>query len=66
LLVTLLLILFYFVFSAEHGGLPDSLLKDAFHIVLESYYSQAQNNTWQRQQLDKLTRMWKVCFRQIF
>uniref|UniRef100_A0A1I8AYI6 Bromo domain-containing protein n=1 Tax=Meloidogyne hapla TaxID=6305 RepID=A0A1I8AYI6_MELHA len=46
--------------SAERGGLPDSLLKEAFNIVLDSYYNGAQNNSWQRQQIDKLLRIWKV------
>nr|CAD2159007.1 unnamed protein product [Meloidogyne enterolobii] len=46
--------------SAQHGGLPDSLLKDAFCIVLEGFLNHAQNNSWQRQHLDNMLRMWKV------
>ena len=49
-------------FSAQHGGLPDSLLKDAFCIVLEGFLNHAQNNSWQRQHLDNMLRMWKVPF----
>ncbi|KAF7639894.1 hypothetical protein Mgra_00000815 [Meloidogyne graminicola] len=46
--------------SAEHGGLPDSLLKEALLIVLESYHNKAKYNSWQRQDAEKLIRIWKT------
>jgi len=45
--------------SAAYSGLPDSLLKEAFLIVLESQYHRAQNNSWYRIQLDRLIKSWK-------
>lgn len=45
--------------SAAHSGLPDSLLKEAFIIVLEGNYGHAPKHTWMRQHLEHLIRMWK-------
>ncbi|KAI1715460.1 spliced leader protein [Ditylenchus destructor] len=45
--------------SAAHSGLPDTLLKDAFLVVLESHHSKNFNN-WVRQHLESLLRMWKT------
>lgn len=41
--------------SAAHSGLPDTLLKDAFLVVLESHHSKNFNN-WVRQHLESLLR----------
>ncbi|KAL3082903.1 hypothetical protein niasHS_010705 [Heterodera schachtii] len=45
--------------SAAHSGLPDSLLREAFLLVLEGSYAFAQNNPWMRKHIDQLTRIWK-------
>uniref|UniRef100_A0A914HBV7 Uncharacterized protein n=1 Tax=Globodera rostochiensis TaxID=31243 RepID=A0A914HBV7_GLORO len=45
--------------SAAHSGLPDSLLRAAFLLVLDGSYSYAQNNSWIRGHLDTLSRVWK-------
>lgn len=45
--------------SASHGGLPDSLLKEAFLLVVQSNLHQHGANVWIRQHLQKLLREWK-------
>uniref|UniRef100_A0A183BKN9 PHD-type domain-containing protein n=1 Tax=Globodera pallida TaxID=36090 RepID=A0A183BKN9_GLOPA len=45
--------------SAAHSGLPDSLLREAFLLVLDGSYAFAQNNSWIRGHLDTLSRVWK-------
>lgn len=44
--------------SAAHSGLPDSLLKEAYLIVLENQHK-ISNNLWLRDHLDRLIKMWK-------